>query len=373
MPLIAQNHFEFILGLGSLILAFIIFLINLFPIPLALVTGIAMFLSVGFTLLFGFDAVTLFLSLGQSEFTHPFGPLALLTIFTCFAAFNIMSETGVDVKFLKRFMIIVTIALAIFGGLMHKSFLILWILGIVIGILILSKSFRREVMIKTKYVILFIVAAIAGFLGLEGLSRLTHMDIFSPLLRITRIEGNSGNSLGMVIDNFQFIGHKKGSCYWGDACLGFADGYISLPMSLLLTFGVPFPMFFGLLVSKKDVIDYMLPGIFGFGFDWGILGLLVVLGICALTIFVGFSVLKFYRTNREKGNKGFLAREALLVGSLTAFIAQGLVGLFIMCRSINGTALLTFIFLSAMVLAHAVILKRSGIADLGVRVFGGGN
>ena len=42
----------------------------------------------------------------------------------------------------------------------------------------------------------------------------------------------------------------------------FAEGYITLPMQLIIFFGLPFPLFCGVLVNQKDTIDYMLPGIF---------------------------------------------------------------------------------------------------------------
>ncbi len=47
----------------------------------------------------------------------------------------------------------------------------------------------------------------------------------------------------------------------------------------------------------------------------------------------------------------------LLTGALTAFIAQALIGMFIFNRSINGLALLSFIFLGALILANVVTLK----------------
>jgi hypothetical protein len=53
-----------------------------------------------------------------------------------------------------------------------------------------------------------------------------------------------------------------------------------------------------------------------------------------------------------------LGREALLIGSLTAFIAQAVVGLFLMNRTVNGMALLTFIFLSALVVGHIITVKK---------------
>jgi len=162
----------------------------------------------------------------------------------------------------------------------------------------------------------------------------------------------------MVLENTNLIGHNPTSSFWGSEGLGFADGYITLPMSLIIFFGLPFPLFYGVLVTKKDLVDYMLPGVMGYAFDFGYLGLIVLIAFTIMTIIVGFKVLAVYRRKREKNNKNYLGREVLLIGSLTAFITQALIGLFIFNRSINGTALLTFLFLSAMVLAHVISLKR---------------
>jgi Na+/citrate or Na+/malate symporter len=76
-------------------------------------------------------------------------------------------------------------------------------------------------------------------------------------------------------------------------------------------------------------------------------------------IFVGFKILAKYRDKREKGEKNCLGREALLIGTLTAFLAQLIVGLFIINRSLNGTALLVLLFLSALVFAHLLLMKKN--------------
>jgi hypothetical protein len=75
-------------------------------------------------------------------------------------------------------------------------------------------------------------------------------------------------------------------------------------------------------------------------------------------MYLGFYILRIYRKKREKGDKECLGREALLIGSLTAFITQALMGLFLMNRSINGTALLTFIILGALVVGHLVLIRK---------------
>jgi hypothetical protein len=55
----------------------------------------------------------------------------------------------------------------------------------------------------------------------------------------------------------------------------------------------------------------------------------------------------------------YLGREAMLIGALAAFITQTIVGLFIFNRTFNGAAMIGFIFLSALVLAHAVTIRRT--------------
>lgn len=358
MPLIAQNHFQFILEIGAIIFAFVMFTINLVPISLSVITFLSLFLSVGFTLLFGADLVMLFLAFGQSEFTHPFGPLALLAIITALASLKVMEDSGVNVKGLQKFVFMLLIGVTIFGGLMHRSFLLLWILGLFIGYLLISKSFRQKSFLTVKRILLFLGLGGAAFAALELISMITGMEVFSPLLRISRIETNSLASLKVVLHNAQLIGHTPGSAYWGAQDTGFASGYISLPMSFILMFGLPFPLFFGILITKKDAIDYMLPGVFGYTFDFGYLGLIGLVGSTLFTIVVGLMVLKDYREKREKNNKKYLGKEVLLIGSLTAFIAQALIGLFVFNRTINGTALLTFTFLASLVIAHVVSLKR---------------
>jgi len=359
MPLIAQNHFQFILEIGAIIFALVTFTVNLVPISLSVITFLSLFLSVGFTLLFGADLVMLFLAFGQNEFTHPFGPIALLAMITALASLNVMENSGVNVKGLKKLVFMMLVGVTVFGGLMHRSFMLLWIIGLFMGYLLISKSFRQKSFLTIRRILIFLGIGGIAFVALELMSFITDMNVFSPLLRFSRIETNSIASLKMVLQNSQLIGHTPGSAYWGAQDTGFASGYISLPMSFILMFGLPFPLFYGLLVTKKDAIDYMLPGIFGYTFDFGYLGLFVLLGFTIITVIIGLKILKEYRERREKNNKKYLGKEVLLIGSLTAFIAQAIVGLFVFNRTINGTALLTFIFLAALVISHVVSLKRN--------------
>jgi hypothetical protein len=102
----------------------------------------------------------------------------------------------------------------------------------------------------------------------------------------------------------------------------------------------------------------MLPGIFGYTFDFGYGVLILLLLWCVGVTILGFKMLTIYRLKRENGDRKYLGREALLIGSLAAFVSQAIVGLFIMNRSINGTALLTFMLLGTLIVSHILIIRK---------------
>ena len=357
MLLIAQNHLQLIVEVAVMLFVTMVFVLNLIPLCLSVVTFLSLFIMGGFTLIFGADIALLVISSSQAEFTHPFGPIALLGAVTALASLKVMKESGVDIRPLRRFVILFIVGITVFGGLMHRSFLMLWFLGLFLGYLIISKSFREKSFLSIKRIFIFLAALVVGFISLEALSRVTGMTIFSPMLRLSRIEQYSLSSIKTVLNNIQLIGHNAKASYWGAEGTAFAEGYITLPMQFILFFGLPFPMFFGILVNQKDTIDYMLPGIFGYGFDFGYLGLIGLMVFVLGTIVIGFKVLTMYRERREKNNKKYLGREVMLTGALAAFCAQALIGLFIFNRTINGMALLTFIFLGSLILANVVTLK----------------
>ena len=56
----------------------------------------------------------------------------------------------------------------------------------------------------------------------------------------------------MVLKNILPIGHKGAASFWGTEGVAFAEGYISLPITLILFFGLPYPVFFGTLINQKD-------------------------------------------------------------------------------------------------------------------------
>jgi hypothetical protein len=336
----------------------VIFIFNLIPFSLSLVLFIALILSVGFTVLFGIDAGLLFLSTAK-EFSVPFGPLAIFSIVTLLGALPMMKKVGIKVVNLRIFVFILIGLIAITGGIVHRVFLIQWILGLLIGFFIISKSFQQKSFFTVKKIISVsaVIVLATGFL--ELLSRVLQMSILSPLLRLSRFEENILPNITLVLKYTTLFGHVQGSSYWGPLDTGFASGYITLPLTLINWFTLPFPLFYGILVSKKDVIDYFLPGTFGFAFDFGYITLIGLLIWCVAVILIGFNMLATYRKKRENNNRKYLGREALLIGALTAFIAQAIVGLFFQNRAINGSVLLTFMFLGSLVISNILLVKRT--------------
>jgi hypothetical protein len=358
MVLIATNNLQFILEFAIILQIAILLLFNLVKMSLSRVLFFSLILGIGITALFGFDMLALFIPfLGLHEFTHTYGPIAVMVFITAWAALSTMHEVGIGVIQIKRLVFLMMILVTIFGGLVHRDFIILWVLGILFGFLIISKSFRKKSFITVKRIIGVVVISIVAFVSLEGLSRLLSMSVISPVLRIERILQNAIPSLQLVIHNTTLWGHVQGSAFWGALDAGSSSGYIALPVSLILTFGLPYQIFFGTLVTKKDIIDYFVPGIYGFAFDFGYIVLVLLLLWCVFVICLGLKILVEYREKRERGNKTYLGREALLIGSLAGFVSQLILGLFIINRAINGTALITFIFLSGMVVAHIILVK----------------
>lgn len=360
MPLIAQNHLQLIIEFGLLLLLGISFLLNIVPLSLSAVLLGGLIISVGIALLFGFDVIALIApTISVQEFTHPFGPIALFAVATSLAAIYIMDDVGINTRSLKTFLLLVILAITLFGGMVHRDFLFMWLVGLFITFYILSKNFKRKSVLTVRRSVMVGVVVMIAFGFMELLSRVLGLTVISPLMRIERILDNSLPSIQMVIHNTYLIGHNPTTSFWGSESSGFADGYISLPISLITTFGLALPVFYGVLTNQKDVIDYFTPGIFAWGYEYGYIILFLVLLFVLAVIIIGLKILKIYKDKRERGNKTLLGREALLIGSLTAFIGQGWIGFFIINRDINGSALVSFLFLAAMVLGHLVLIKRT--------------
>ena len=359
MVLIAENNLQFILEFAIIMQIAIMIFFNLIKISLSRVMLFSLVLTIGLSLLFTFDMLALFIPvLGLHEFTHTYGPIALMAIVSAWAALSTMSEVGIGVLSIKRFIFLLIILITIVGGLVHRDFLILWMIGLIFGFFLISKSFRQKSFLTAKRVVAVVGVTVVAFVSLELLSRLLSMTILSPVTRIERILQNAVPSLQLVIKNTTLFGHIQGSSYWGVTDTGSSSGYIALPVFIILAFGLPYQIFFGTLVTKKDIIDYFVPGIYGIAFDFGYIVLVLTLIWVTFVIVMGLKILADYREKRERGNKNYLGREALLIGSLTAFASQAILGLFIINRAINGTALITFIFLSGMVLAHVIMVKK---------------
>jgi hypothetical protein len=357
---IAQNNLQLIIEVALIIHVGFLLTFNVIALPLSMVLFLGLILTAALSILFSVDAVFLMLPfLSQHEFTHPFGPVAVFAWVTVAAAGNLLTEVGIKSTSIKTLTIILFFVIAVAGGLMHRSFLILWFLGWALGYIIMAKSFKRSTKITPKSIIGFSILGVAAFAALEILSRILDKPVLSPLLRVARLEQYSLPSLKMVLQNTNFWGHVQGACYWKSECLGGGDGYITLPMTLVHFFGLPYHQFYGLLVIKKDYIDYMLPGIFAVAFDAGYGGLLFLMTWIIVVTVTGFVILRKYRSKRKNGSRMYLGREALLIGALAAFLSQSIVGLFIFNRSFNESALFVYIVLSALVMAHSITIKRT--------------
>jgi hypothetical protein len=357
---IAQNNLQLIIEVAVIMHLGILLLFNVVALPLSMVLFLGIVLTSLIAAMFSVDAIILLLPfLNHHEFTHPFGPLAVFGWVTVAAAASLLSEVGIKSTSIKTLTIILFFVIAVAGGIMHRSFLILWFLGWAFGYLIMSKSFKRSTKITRKSVIGFTIAGVGAFAVLEIMSQILNKAVLSPMLRVSRLEHYSIPSLKTVLTNTNLLGHVQGSCYWKAECLGGADGYIVLPMTFIQGLGLPYHLFYGVLVVKKDYIDYMLPGLFAVAFDAGYVGLLFLMGWIMLVTITGFFILRKYRAKRKDGSRIFLGREALLIGALAAFLSQSIVGLFIFNRSFNESALLAYIVISALVMAHSVTLKRS--------------
>ncbi|MDO5850881.1 MAG: hypothetical protein Q4Q23_00130 [Methanobacteriaceae archaeon] len=359
MFLIAQSHLALILEFAILVHIGILLLLNFIPLSLSIVLLLSLVVGVGITLLFGFDAISLMLPfLSHHEFTHPYGPIAIVATISAWSILPMMKETGVKITNLKIFIALLIIAIAIFGGMVHRDFIIMLAIGLISGFFIISKSFRKKSFVDIKTILLLVVGVLLLFGLFELISQVLNMEILSPMSRITRMDTNVLPSLKMVLNGATATGHTANSTYWGAAGLGNSDGYISLPLTFVTLFCLPFPLFYGVLVTKKDVIDYFLPGIYGFGFDFGYIALIFIIAWILLVIIVGLKILYKYREKREQGDNRYIGREALLIGSLSGFIAQTILGFFIINRTINGSALVTFIIISALIMSNVVSTKR---------------
>ncbi|MGA2677425.1 MAG: hypothetical protein ACLQG5_08300 [Methanobacterium sp.] len=357
MFLVAQNNFQLIIEFAILLNIIIILFLNIVPLTLSIVLLFALIISVVLALLFGFDSLLLISNLKSHEFTHPYGAIAILSIVTCIAAICMMDNEGFNPKSLKIFTLLLIILITLVGGTVHRDFLGMWIFGLLVGFLILSKSFRRKSVLTFKRIISVIIVSLVAFGFFQILSTILNLPIISPLLRLSRLDQNSVSSIKMVIQNTYLIGHNPASAYLANS-IGFVDGYIALPLTVITHLNLPFPEFYGILSNRQDVINYFVPGILGYSYDFGYIIMFIFIAYVIGVLLIGFKILEIYRRNRENGGKSLLGREALLIGSITAFASQAWIRFFIITRFINGTSLVTFLFLGAIILGHLFIINK---------------
>ena len=215
MALIATNHLALIIEFAILMHIGILLLLNFLPLNSNVVYMLSLVLGAGIPML------------SHHEFTHPYGPIAIFVIVTSWAMTYMLQGQGVRTSNLKLLVLLETIGIAIFGAVVHRDFLIMFILGILIGFFILDKTNgkgKHEHSILTPRNMLLVVVAMFLLFGImEGLSQVLHMEIISPLSRIDRMNANQFSSLKLVIDNTNLFGHSANATYWGNSSMGNSD------------------------------------------------------------------------------------------------------------------------------------------------------
>jgi hypothetical protein len=219
--LTAQNHLQLIIEVAVLIQMGVVLLLNIIPFTLSMVLFLSLILTMFLAGLFSVDTALVFLPyVSHQEFTHPFGPLAVFAWVTFSASASLLSEVEIKSTSITTLAIILFVVIAIAGGLMHRSFLILWFLGWFIGYFIMSKSFRRSVKITRKRVVAAFGAVIGGFAVLEILSKVLNASVLSPLVRLSRLEEYAIPTIKMVIKNTDSVWTRSGFMLLGSRLSG---------------------------------------------------------------------------------------------------------------------------------------------------------
>ncbi|WP_456482633.1 hypothetical protein [Methanopyrus sp.] len=354
------------------------FVITHLTIPLALayssvtvqrVLSLSLFVLGVLALLFTVDAFSLFLPIPRHEFTHPFGPLALAAWATSRYLLQLLETRGITAARRTRpYFNLLWVYVGVVGGIMHRDFLLSWFLcwalteHFIAKYLKVESKFRafaaRAAKMSKKSIAMATLMAL-GFLGLlELLAHVLNKPVLSPSLRIKRFAEYTVPGLEFVAKNAYIVGHSTKALPAGYEWRGFGDGFVTLPVGYLMTFRLDVPTLHGSLVVKKDLLDYMLPGLFTWAFDFGYIGAVLLSVWVAVTLYVGSRCLSEYiKLRRRRMTARFLAREALLFGCLIAFSVQSLIGVFLFSRAMNSFALATFTLLSALIWAHLVRSK----------------
>jgi len=170
MALIASSHLMLILEFAILMHIGVLLLYNFIPLNFSLVFVLSLILGVGITVLFGIDAACLILPMfNHHEFTHPYGPLAILVVVTSWSIIPVIEDQGSKTSNIKLLVILITAGITLFGAIVHRDFLIMWALGLLTGFLIISKNFKREnSYVNVRNILLIVIGLIVLFALMEG-------------------------------------------------------------------------------------------------------------------------------------------------------------------------------------------------------------
>ena len=114
--LIAQNNLQFILKVAVIIHVGVLLLFNVVAVPLSLVMFLGTLITIIIALVFALDAAFLLLPLlSHHEFTHPFGPFAVLFWVTMVASLNLLTEAGIRSTSIKKLSLLLFFIIAIAG------------------------------------------------------------------------------------------------------------------------------------------------------------------------------------------------------------------------------------------------------------------
>jgi len=321
-------------------------------------------------LMFFVDMLSLFLPLPRHEFTHPFGPLTLAAWASARYLIGLLEARGISAARRTR-PVLNTLWLftGIFGGVMHRDYLLSWLLCWIGTEYLISRQLEVGTRIgalaaragqMSRRVIAAVSAIGVGLLLLmEAAARVLNKPVLSPALRVKRFAEYTVPGLDFIRKNAYLVGHSTKSLPAGYHWCGFGDGFVTLPVGYLVMFNLNVPTLHGALVARKDLLDYMLPGVFVWAFDFGYVGAFLLSLWVGITLYVGSRCLSEYVGRRRyEFSSELAAREALLFGCLMAFSIQSLIGAFLFSRAMNSFALATFTLLSSLIWGHVIARYR---------------
>jgi len=362
---------------GEALLDFVVMTHTLIPLTLAYSTvtiqrvlSLSIFTLVVMALLFSVDVLSLFLPMPRHEFTHPFGPLTLAAWASARYLVGILESRGISAARRTRPVLnLLWLYVGMVGGLMHRDYLLSWFLCWVGTEYLIARYLEGETRVgalamraarMSRRTIAAVSVIAVGFVAMmEALARALNKPVLSPVVRVQRFAEYTVPGLDLILKNAHLIGHSTKPLPAGYHWRGFGDGFVTLPVGYLVMFNLDVPTLHGALVTRKDLLDYMLPGVFVWAFDFGYIGSLLLSLWVGLTLYVGSRCLaRYIKMHQCEFSSRIVAREAMLFGCLIAFAVQSLIGAFLFSRAMNSFALATFTILSAAIWGHTVIRTR---------------